>query len=463
MDMHDARQDGPAITQTYPGLDHLMIEFNQMKAFLDDPLVIVEADGVRVRDHRGQWYIDGLSAVAAVQLGHRNRPIIQAMTAQLEQVALALPLYAATEPAIALAEQLAKVTPEPLTHVKFTTGGSEANETAFKLARQYQRQTGHASKYKVISRYASYHGATLGALAASGGAARKLAFEPFPTGFVHVHPPDCYRCPFGLAYPDCGVRCAAIVDDVIRAEGPDSVAAFVAEPVIMSADGFIVPPPEYFTMLREICDRHEVLLIFDEVITGFGRLGEMFGADLYDTCPDMMTVGKGISSGYAPLAAVLLSARVAQAFWGEAADNVHFNAGHTYAGNPVACAAGLEAVRQLTNGALANGQAQGARLRAGLDALAARYEQIGRVDGHGLLLGVEFVSDRAARTPWPAAQLLCRAVAQTAKRNGLIGRMGDHIFVLAPPLTSTAEDVDEMLEILDASIAETLETFPASA
>ena len=458
--MQDVKLPDTPITEAYPGLNNLVVDFNQMKTFLDDPLVLVEGDGVRIRDHAGQWYIDGLSGVAAVQLGHRNQGIIEAMRAQLDRIALALPLYASTEPAIELAERLAEVTPEPLTHVKFTTGGSEANETAFKIARQYHAQTGNPGKYKVISRYKSYHGATMGALAASGGASRKLPYEPFPTGFVHVHPPDCYRCPFGMTYPDCGVRCAEIVDEVIAGEGPETVAALIADPVVMSAEGLIAPPPEYFKILREICDRHNVLLIFDEIITGFGRLGELFAADVYETCPDIMSVGKGISGGYAALAAVMMTERVADAFWGDLADGVHFNAGHTYSGNPVACAAGLEAVRQIVDGgALDNGRERGKQLRAGLDELESRYEQIGRVDGHGMLQGVEFVSDRASRSAYPASNLLCRAVGQTAKRNGLIARMGDHTYVLAPPLVSTEEEIDEMLDILDASIAETLETF----
>tara|TARA_Y100000588_G_C14266738_1_gene930279 strand:- start:3516 stop:4274 length:759 start_codon:yes stop_codon:yes gene_type:complete len=250
------------------------------------------------------------------------------------------------------------------------------------------------------------------------------------------------------------------VDDVIQAEGPESVAAFIAEPVSMSTDGFIAPPPEYFKILRDICDRHNVLLIFDEIITGFGRLGELFGADVYNTAPDMMTLGKGLSGGYAPLAALMMTTPIAEAFWGDPTDAVHFNGGHTYAGNPVACAAGLEAISQIVEGrALANGQTQGTRLRTGLEELADRYDQIGRVDGHGLLQGIEFVRDKSARTQFPPARLLCRKVGQTAKANGLIGRMGDHEFVLAPPLTSTSDEIDEMVAILDTSIAESLETF----
>ena len=230
-----------------------------MQAFVEDPLVIVEGSGVRLTDVEGRSYIDGIAGIAAMQFGHGNRPIIEAMQAQLERVALTLPIYATNQPAMELAERLIDVFPPEFSTVKFVSGGSEANETAMKMARQYHKQTGNPGKYKVISRYSSYHGATLGALAATGGAARKAKYEPLPTGFLKVHPPDCYHCPFKLSYPECGVLCAEIVDEVIRSEGAETVAAFIAEPVIMSAEAFVVPPPEYFKILREICDRHHVV------------------------------------------------------------------------------------------------------------------------------------------------------------------------------------------------------------
>ncbi|MBM4437845.1 MAG: aspartate aminotransferase family protein [Actinobacteria bacterium] len=451
-----------AITDRYPGLNHLMMEFNQMKAFLREPLVVTDGDRVRLRDHTGRWIIDAISGVAAVQLGHKNRPIIDAMKAQLERVALTLPLHAVNEPELELAELLVAITPPEFTTIKFTSGGSEANEAAFKLVRQYHHQTGNPGKYKIISRYGSYHGATMGALAASGGAARKRKFEPFPTGFVHIHPPDCYHCPFKLRYPACGVVCAEILEQVILGEAPETVAAFIAEPVILSADAYVVPPPEYFQIIRRICDRYQVVLIYDEIITGFGRLGELFGADVYGVYPDILTVGKGLSGGYAPLAAVIMRDAFAKAFWGEPAEGVHFNAGHTYAGNPVACAAGLAAVRQIVAGeVLANVRRQSERLRARLCDMAARYAVIGRVDGHGLLQGVEFVTDRATHAGFPVSQSFCRAVGREALKRGLIARTGDHVYVLTPPLVATDADIDAMADILDASIAETLETFPS--
>lgn len=254
--------------------------------------------------------------------------------------------------------------------------------------------------------------------------------------------------------------CAEIVDEVIRSEGPETVAAFIAEPVIMSAEAFVVPPAEYFKILREICDRHNVVLIYDEIITGFGRLGELFGADVYGAYPDIMTVGKGISGGYAPLAAAIIRGRFSETFLGERDAGVHFNAGHTYSGNPVSCAAGLAALQQITGGdVLDNCRRQSQRLRRHLEDMADRYEVVGRVDGHGLLLGAEFVADRSTRAGFPSDRPFGRAVGAEARRRGLIGRAGDNVWVFAPPLTSTDDEIDEMAAILDASIAETLETY----
>ena len=448
------------ITDRYPGLRNLMMEFHQMKDFLADPLVVTDGEGVRVRDQDGRWYYDGVSGIAAIQLGHGNQPIIDAMKAQMDRIALALPVHAVNEPEIQLAEMLAGITPPEFTKVKFASGGSEANETAIKLVRQFHKQTGNPGKYKVISRYKSFHGATLGTLAATGGAARKSKFEPLPTGFVHVHPPECYQCPFKLTYPDCGVACARILEDVILGEGPETVAAFIAEPVVMSAEAFYVPPMEYLQIIREICDRFNVTLIFDEIVTGFGRLGEMFAADAFGVYPDIITVGKGLSSGYAPLSAVIMRDEIAGSFWGDTAENVHFNSGHTYSGSPVACAAGVSAVRQIRDDeVLGNARQQGKHLQARLLDMGERYDVIGQVEGRGLLWGVEFVTDRNTHARFPVDRPFGRAVGRAARKGGLIARAGNDAFVFAPPLVVTKTEIDDMADILDAAIAETLEGY----
>jgi adenosylmethionine-8-amino-7-oxononanoate aminotransferase len=323
-----------------------------------------------------------------------------------------------------------------------------------KLARQYHQQSGHPRKYKVISRYGAYHGGTMGALSAGGGRERKSIFEPLGVGFVHVHPPYCYRCPFDQRYPSCGRTCVELVERTMEAEDPETVAAVIVEPISISSAGFMVPPPDYLPRLREICDRHNVVLIYDEIITGFGRLGTMFGSEYFKAAPDITCCGKGMSGGYAPLAAILIRDRVAAAFYGAEEDNVQFHHGHTYAGNPVACAAGIAAITQLIEqDIVGNAQHQGERLRRGLVELAERFPIIGEVRGAGLLQGVEFVKDRDTRQRFPATLRPGKVVERAARARGLLLRCGNEFAAFAPPLVVTAEEIDEMVGILGDSIA----------
>jgi len=243
------------------------------------------------------------------------------------------------------------------------------------------------------------------------------------------------------------------LERTIQAEDPDTVAAVIVEPISISSAGFIVPPPDYLPRLREVCTRHNVVLIYDEIITGFGRLGTMFGSQYFEAPPDITCCGKGMSGGYAPLAAILIRGRIADAFYGEADDNVQFHHGHTYAGNPVACAAGVAAVTQLIErDIVGNARRQGERLRGRLTELAERYPLIGDVRGAGLLQGVEFVRDRASKAAFPADVRPGKLVERAARERGLILRCGNEFATLAPPLVVTAQDVDEMCGILGESI-----------
>lgn len=322
------------------------------------------------------------------------------------------------------------------------------------MSRQYHRQTGHPRKFKIIARYGGYHGATMGALSASGGWERKSVFEPLVAGFLHVHPPYCYRCPYDKSYPGCGITCARVVERTIQAEDPETVAAVIMEPMSISAAGFVVPPREFFAQLRDCCDRHGVLLIFDEVITGFGRLGTNFGADYYGVAPDLLCCGKGMSGGYVPLAAVIISERVQSAFLGRGEDRVEFHHGHTFGGNPVACAAGLAAMAQIRDRNLAeNSREMGGHLRARLEAMAERFSFIGEVRGDGLLQGMDFVTDRQTREPFPPKVKPGKLLERAAKERGLIMRTGNDFAALAPPLIVNRTDVDEMCDILEASLA----------
>ena len=284
-------------------LRRLVLDLRQMETFIEDPLVVQKADGVWYEDVNGRRILDGLSGIFTVNAGHGNRRIIEAIKAQLDTMAFAPPLHATSPPAIELVQRLAEVTPEDLNTIKLLSGGSEATEAAMKLARQYHRQTGNPGKFKVISRFHGYHGATMGALSATGTRRRKTMFEPTLHGFLHVHPPTCYRCPYEKTFPDCEVFCARTVEDLIELEGAETIAALILEPV-GNTGGIIMPPPGYLPELRDICNRHEILLIYDEIITGFGRTGSMFAAQTFEAAPDILCMGKGMSSGYVPLAGI---------------------------------------------------------------------------------------------------------------------------------------------------------------
>jgi adenosylmethionine-8-amino-7-oxononanoate aminotransferase len=432
----------------------LFLDFMQMQEFAKAPLVFVEGKGTHLVTSDGRQFIDGLSGVFVTSLGHGNQAIIDAMTQQLHRLAFAPPLHGTNPAALELTQLLLRLAPEGVTAVKLLSGGSEATEAAMKLARQYHKQTGHPRKYKIISRYGAYHGGTMGALSAGGGRERKSVFEPLGVGFIHVHPPFCYRCPFDQTYPTCGRSCVELIERTIQAEDPETVAAVIVEPISISSAGFVVPPPDYLKRLRQICNRHNVVLIFDEIITGFGRLGTMFASQYFGAAPDITCCGKGMSGGYAPLAAILIRDRIASAFYGEEADNVQFHHGHTYGGNPVACAAGVAVLTQfLEKGVVANAKSQGERLRLRLRELAERFPLIADVRGAGLLQGFELIKDQATKAPFESSVRPGKRIEKEALQRGLLLRCGNDFAAFAPPLTITAEEVDEMTMRLGESIA----------
>lgn len=450
--------DSPARTDVM----RLVLDFMQMEEFAKDPFVIQEASGIRLRSTDGREYIDGLAGVFTVSLGHGNQRIIDAITQQLNTVAFAPPLHGTNPQAIELAKELIDFAPPGVSAVKFVSGGSEATEAAMKLARQYHVNRGNGRKYKIIAKYGAYHGATMGALSAGGGWERKSVFEPLLGHMLHVHPPYCFRCPYGYPGPEnCGIVCADIVGKTILAEDPETVAAIIMEPISISSAGFVVPPPEFFKMLREYCDRHDILLIFDEIITGFGRLGTNFGADYFGVVPDLIACGKGMSSGYAPLAAVLIQEKVNREFLGKPEERVEFHHGHTFGGNPVACAAGLAAIRQIKEENLVEHARQmGLRMRERLEAMRATYPMIGEVRGAGLLQGVEIVADRDTRRPYTPDVKPGKMIERAARERGLIFRTATDYVAFSPPLVSTPADIDEMCDILDQSLAEVAELLP---
>ncbi|HEX2033162.1 MAG TPA: aspartate aminotransferase family protein [Chloroflexota bacterium] len=465
-------------------LEHLVLDFRQMREFAAQPWVFVRGEGVRLQDDTGKWYLDGLSGVFVTSLGYGNQRVVEAAVEQLRTLHFAPPLHGTNPPALQLAERLRRLAPPAMwgadgaggVAVKLLSGGSEATEAALKLARQYHQQAGHPRKYKVIARYGAYHGATMGALSAGGGWERKSVFEPLVPGFLHHHPPHVLRDLTAGLLDDVAsaIASARLVERMIEAEDPETVAAVIVEPISVSSAGFVAPPAAYLQVLREACDRHHVLLIYDEVITGFGRLGAWFGAQHFGVTPDLLCCGKGMAGGYAPLAAVLISARVWEAFLGAPGERKEFHHGHTFGANPVSAAVGVATIDELEAlGAVENARRQGAVLRTRLEALRDRFPTlIADVRGAGLLQGLEFnlapfqdsqdgALGRDGRTASPG-----RHFEALARERGLIARCGHDFVVFAPPLIIGDADLEEMLGIAAGcleALADSLATVPAAS
>ena len=296
-------------------------------------LKITKGEGVYVWDSDGKRYIDGSAGPICVNIGHGVKEVAEAVASQMDKISYAHSSHFTTDSVLACAEKLASFTPPSLNKVYFCSGGSEATEAAAKLARQYHLQTGEDSKYKVVARWQSYHGNTLGALSMSGNIARRRRYVPMLLDFPHIPPAYCYRCPFGKKRETCSLDCAWALDKEIKANGPQHISAFIAEPVVGATLGTCPAPEGYFQVIREICDEHGVLFIADEVMTGLGRTGKNWGIQHWDVEPDLIATAKGLSGGYMPLGACIVSDGVAEAF------KEPFAHGHTYGSHPVACAA----------------------------------------------------------------------------------------------------------------------------
>jgi adenosylmethionine-8-amino-7-oxononanoate aminotransferase len=421
---------------------------------------VVRGEGVYLYDTEGRRYLDGAGGAAVVTIGHGVREVVRAMATQAERVAYTYLAQFTNEPLQRLAERLVGWAPPGISKAYFVSGGSEAAETALKLVRQYHLLRGQPGKYRVVSRWQAYHGNTIGALSMSGRTQWFRDFRPYALDFPHIAPCYCYRCPFGLVYPGCQVRCATDLERVIRQEGAESIAAFIAEPIVGTSAAALTPPAEYFRIVREICDRHDILFVADEVITGFGRTGRAFAIEHWGVTPDLILVGKGISSGYAPLGGVLVHERVVQVFRESGASPF---LPFTFAGNPVACAAALAVcdyaeTHRLFPRAAEMGQELFRRL-----ATLSGCGIVGEIRGMGLLAGIELVADRQTRAPFPAEAGIGRRVAQAALRRGLVvlagqpglvdGVAGDHL-LLAPPYVIQRDEVEALVDILGAALTE---------
>lgn len=407
-----------------------------------DPLVISKTQGVYMWDENGKRYIDMTSQLINQNIGHQHPKVVEAIRKQAEKVCFVAP-GVAYESRSFLGKALAEVTPGDLKKFFFTLGGADANENAVKMARAYTK------KWKIVTRYRSYHGATYGAIALSGDP-RRPPVEPAMPGVVRVFDPYCYRCSFGLTYPSCDLRCAASVAEVIQYETPETVAAVLVETVVGS-NGLIVPPDGYMQRLREICTQNGVLLIADEVMCGFGRTGKWFGVDHWKVIPDMITMAKGLTSGYVPLGAVALSKKITDVL-----DQQMLYAGLTYNAHPLACGAAIATLQVYKEDRLIeNTVAMGEVVRRELEALKAKHRCVGDVRGIGLFWAIELVKDKKTREPlvkWNAMgseAAISREINKRLLEGGVYTTVRWNFLFIAPPLCIKEDELREGLRVID--------------
>ncbi|MBW4964016.1 aspartate aminotransferase family protein [Sulfitobacter sp. CW3] len=436
---------------------YLFYQSRNPRPFLD------YGEGIYLFDEDGKRYIDGSSGAMVSNIGHSNPRVLAKIKAQMDKATFGYRLHFRTHPSEDLAAKTVAMTPDGLDRVFFVSGGSEAVESAVKLARQYALTQGQPNRHRVISRFPSYHGCTLGALDLTGYDPLRAPFAPMMEGMPKIDAPATYLDRDNLTDEQRGLKYAELLRDRILEEGPENVLAFVMEPVGGASTGALVAPDSYYGRIREICDEYGVLLIYDEVMTGAGRTGKFLAAEHWGITPDIVAMSKGFGAGYAPLGAIIAGAHIVE----PVLDAGGFQHGFTYAGNPLACSAGLAVLEEMEDqGLIENAAKMGEVLMGELRALMDRYPFIGDVRGKGLLTAFEFVSDRTTMEPLDPALNAYDRLVELAYARGLIiysrrtrgGTAGDH-FLLAPPLIITKAQISEMMVILrdalDAFAAET--------
>ncbi|MFC4768168.1 aspartate aminotransferase family protein [Effusibacillus consociatus] len=423
--------------------------WHHMSQYNPNPMIATESKGAWITDVDGNRYLDGMSGLWCVNIGYGRQELADAAYEQLKSLAY-FPLTQSHVPGIRLAEKVSEWLGDEY-RVFFSNSGSEANEVAFKIARQYHHQKGQPGRFKFISRHRAYHGNTMGALAATGQAVRKQKYEPLAPGFLHTAPPYCYRCPFGKTYGSCNLECAQVFDEVINWEGAETVAGVIMEPTI-TGGGVIVPPPEYLPKVREICDKLGVLLIIDEVICGFGRSGRKFGHQNFGVKPDIVTMAKGITSGYLPLSATAVRADIADCF-NEPGTNRHFRHVNTFGGNPAACALAVKNMELIEEeGLVERAEQLGVALREKIRVIE-NHPNVGDIRTFGLICGIEMVENRDIKQP-AEPDKVTKVIAESKKRGLIIGRNGDtvpgfnNVLTIAPPFATTDEDLEFIVRIV---------------
>jgi adenosylmethionine-8-amino-7-oxononanoate aminotransferase len=430
--------------------------------------VAARGEGIYLYDTKGRKYIDGSGGSSVVtSIGHGSKRVAAVMAEQAQTLAFSPAHCFANQPHVTLCNKIAEITPPGMQNIFLLSGGSEATENSLKFARQYEFERNNRGKFTVIGRWQGFHGNTFGAMTVSGITYRRRIYGPMMGHSVKIPPCYCYRCEWGLTYGKCNLECAGALRKAIRQEGSENVLAFIAEPVVGAALGAVPAVPEYFPLVREICDEHDVLFIADEVMTGFGRTGANFGLDHWKVVPDIIATAKGVSGGYTPLAAVILRNKVMDLLRDK---HSNFRGGHTYCANPLSARVGTEVLAIIQEQQLIdNSRRMGDRLLAGLQKLLD-HPTVGDVRGKGLMAGVEFVRNKQTKEPFPVDYKFGKRIFEEAFARGLVifpgtgtvdGVEGDHI-LMAPPFIITEGQVDDLLAILDQAIGAVEKSLPAA-
>ena len=415
--------------------------------------LVTHGEGIYLYDERGKQYIDGSGGALVVNIGHGRKEVLQKITEQMERVGYVHGTQFTTKSIEDYGEALGEIVPKGLDKIYFLSGGSESIEAAIKFARQFFLESGQSQRWRVVARWHSYHGNTLGALSVTGRVGARRAYLPLLVDFPHFPPPYCYRCPFGLAYPECGLECAKALERVIQMEGSETISAVILEPISGATIGAIVPPDGYLSIIKEICQRHGILLIDDEVMTGMGRTGRWFAVQHWGISPDIMVLGKGMSGGYFPLSAMITRSEYVDRLRERTGGFVH---GHTFSHHPVACAVGLAVMEYIEKNQLVEKCAgRGEYLLNRLEELKA-FPFVGDVRGKGLMTAIEFVKDQKTKEPFPRKGKFAERVIDSAFESGLVlypgtgfvdGINGDMVMV-GPPLIIEENQIDEIIDIL---------------
>jgi adenosylmethionine-8-amino-7-oxononanoate aminotransferase len=426
--------------------------FTQMKDYQEmEPVIIERGEGAYLIDIHGRKYLDGVSSLWVIVHGHRQGEIDQAIIEQVGRISHSTLLGLSNPPAIELAKRLVEITPAGLERVFYSDNGSTGCEVALKLAFQYRQLCGEGNKTRFISFKNAYHGDTLGAVSVGGIDLFHETFRPLLFPVLQAEAPYCYRCPLGLTWPGCGMECLGTLERIMK-DHHQEIAALIIEPLVQGAAGMVTQPSGFLAGVRELCTRYEVLMIADEVAVGFGRTGRMFACDHEGVRPDLMVLAKGITGGYLPLAATLATEEIYNAFLGEHHESKTFFHGHTYTGNPVACAAAL------ANLSVFEKENTLERLAPKIELLSqglkrfADLPSVGEVRQRGFMVGIELVADKETKTPFsPEEQIGVKVIMEARKRGVIIRPLGD-VIIIMPPLSITEGELEELLEVIYQSI-----------